>query len=88
MIITTDLVDAFLKCPTKCFLRSCEEVGTGNAYADWVRIRRDFFRSEGIKRLAAELAPDKYATSTLVFTRCRQEPLFANLLPTRGGGRE
>ena len=37
MIITTDLVEAFLKCPTKCFLRSLGETGVGNQYADWVR---------------------------------------------------
>jgi hypothetical protein len=36
MVITTDLVEAFLKCPTKCFLRSRAEVANVNAYADWV----------------------------------------------------
>jgi hypothetical protein len=30
MIITDDLVETFLKCPTKCFFRSCGEVGAGN----------------------------------------------------------
>jgi hypothetical protein len=51
--LTTDLVEAFLKCPTKCFLRARAEVETGNAYADWVRTQGDIFRSEGIKRLVA-----------------------------------
>src|SRR5438094_4287950 len=64
MTITTGLVEAFLKCPTKCFLRSREEVGTGNAYADWVRTRSDFYVSEGVKRLAAGVAPDKCVTGT------------------------
>jgi hypothetical protein len=36
MTITNDLVETFLKCPTKCFLRSCGEAGTGNLYAAWV----------------------------------------------------
>ena len=62
MIITTDLVEAFLKCPTKCFLRSRKEVGAGNAYGDWLRTKTDSFRSEGIKRLMAVVAPDKCAT--------------------------
>ncbi|PYU36955.1 MAG: hypothetical protein DMG54_35305 [Acidobacteria bacterium] len=61
MIITNDLVETFLKCPTKCFLRSCGEAGTGNAYAAWVRIKNDVFRIEGTKRLVAEVPPDKCA---------------------------
>ena len=61
MTITDDLVEAFLKCPTKCFLRSRGEAGAGNAYAAWVRIKNDVFRIEGTKRLVAEVAPDKCA---------------------------
>jgi hypothetical protein len=61
MIITNDLVETFLKCPTKCFLRSGGEAGTGNAYAAWVRTKNDVFRIEGTKRLVAEVAPDKCA---------------------------
>src|ERR1700719_4482933 len=62
MDITTDLVEAFLKCPTKCFLRAQAVVETGNAYAGWFRTESDVFRSEGIKRLMAGVAPDKCAT--------------------------
>jgi predicted RecB family nuclease len=63
-IITTDLVAAFLKCPTKCFLRAHAEGQTGNTYADWVRAKSDAFRRQGIKRLLAGVAPDKCATGT------------------------
>jgi hypothetical protein len=66
MTITIDLVEAFLKCPTKCFLRSGREAGTGNAYAAWVRTKNDVFRIEGTKRLVAEFAPDKCAIGTQV----------------------
>ncbi len=59
MDITTGLMQAYLKCPTKCYLRARDEVGTGNAYADWVRTQSDFFRSEGIKRMVAGVAPGK-----------------------------
>ena len=31
MTITTDLVEAYLECPTKCFLLSRGEVGTGES---------------------------------------------------------
>jgi hypothetical protein len=64
MIITNDLVETFLKCPTKCFLRSRGEAGTGNAYAAWVRTKNDVFRIEGTKRLVAGVAPDKCAIGT------------------------
>jgi len=64
MPITTDLVEAFLNCPTKCFLRARSEVETGNPYADWVGTESDVFRSEGIRHLVAGVAPDKCATVT------------------------
>jgi hypothetical protein len=64
MVITNDLVEAFLKCPTKCFLRSCGEVGTGNAYATWVRTKNNVFRIEGTKRLVAGVAPDRCVIGT------------------------
>jgi hypothetical protein len=51
MIITADIVEAFLKCPTKCYLRSVGEVGAGNACADWFRIQKESCRSAAIKRL-------------------------------------
>jgi hypothetical protein len=44
MTITNDLVETFLKCPTKCFLRSRGEAETGNAYAAWVQTKNDVFR--------------------------------------------
>src|SRR5262245_42883385 len=61
MKITTDLMEAFLKCATKCYLRAREEVPTGNAYADWLRTQSEIFRREGIKRLVAGFPPDKCA---------------------------
>ena len=64
MTITTDLVEAYLKCPTKCFLLSRQEVGTGNAYADWARTKSTSFCYEGIQRLVVGVAPDKCVTST------------------------
>ncbi len=64
MIITNDLVEAFLKCPTKCFLQSCGEVGTGNAYATWVRTKNKVLRIEGTKRLVAGVAPDRCVIGT------------------------
>jgi hypothetical protein len=51
MPITSDLFEAYLKCPTKCFLRSLGETGTNNSYANWVRTQYLSYSSEGIKQL-------------------------------------
>jgi len=51
MKITSDLFDAFLKCPTKCYLRSTGQSGAGNAYAEWVREQNEAYRKEAAQRL-------------------------------------
>jgi predicted RecB family nuclease len=58
MNITSYLFEAYLKCPTKCFLRSHGEAGAGNAYADWVRSQTDSYRNEQIKELTTTAARD------------------------------
>ena len=68
MTITADIVEAFLKCPTKCYLRSLGEVGTGNAFAEWVRTQNELWRREGIKRLMAGTAPGECVGSPSVTT--------------------
>jgi predicted RecB family nuclease len=50
MNITAHVFEAYLKCPTKCFLRSIGEAATGNAYADWVRVQNESYRNTGVKR--------------------------------------
>jgi hypothetical protein len=51
MTITPRLFEAYLKCPTKCFLRSLDETGAGNAYADWVHSQNASYMREGVTRL-------------------------------------
>jgi predicted RecB family nuclease len=51
MKITGSLFEAGLKCLTRCFFLSLGEHGAGNAYADWVRLKTDTYRREGIKAL-------------------------------------
>jgi len=53
-IITASLFEAYLKCPTKCFLRSGSETGQGNAYADCVIAQNESYRNGGINRLMGE----------------------------------
>ena len=59
MTITPHLFAAYLKCPTKCWLRSTGESASGNVYAGWVRDRDEASREKGIKRLIAE-APEGF----------------------------
>jgi hypothetical protein len=51
MKITSPLFEAFLKCPTKCYLRSLGETGSGNEYADWVRAQAESYEREAGQRL-------------------------------------
>jgi predicted RecB family nuclease len=58
MNITSNLFEAYLKCPTKCFLRSRGEAGAGNEYADWVRVQTELYRNDRIKDLKTIAARD------------------------------
>jgi hypothetical protein len=51
MKITSQLFEAFLKCVTKCHLRSLGETGSGNEYADWVRAQDESYQREASCRL-------------------------------------
>ncbi len=51
MRITSSLFEAFLKCPTKCYLRSLGETGSGNEYAEWVRGQVESYGREAAWRL-------------------------------------
>src|ERR1039458_4823013 len=63
MKLTSALFDAFLKCPTKCYLRSTGQTGAGNAYAEWVREQNDAHRKEAMQRLVT-LAEGEVAVTT------------------------
>jgi len=62
MNITSDIFGAYLKCPTKCFLRAHGESGSGNEYADWVRTESEAYRVEGLRRMTAEIPPGDCVT--------------------------
>jgi len=48
---SSQLFEAYLKCPTKCWLLSRGEPGEGNAYAEWVKGQNESYRVEGVRRL-------------------------------------
>ena len=51
MKITPFLFDAFLKCPTKCWLRAHDETPSGNTYAEWVLSQNEAYRAAQTDRL-------------------------------------
>jgi hypothetical protein len=55
MKLTSALFGAYLKCPTKCYLGSTGQSGSGNAYAEWVREQSDAYRADAAKGLIAGL---------------------------------
>ena len=54
MRITSPLFDAFLNCPTKCYLRSLGEVESGNAYVTWAQNQTQSYRAAEVERLCRD----------------------------------
>jgi predicted RecB family nuclease len=49
--VTSRLFEAYLACPTKCYLQSIGEVAADNDFAIWNEIRSETYRCEGVQRL-------------------------------------
>lgn len=62
MPITSHLFEAYLKCQTKCFLRSLNEPAAGNRFSNWVQAQQASYLSEGIKRLTQGAAQNECIT--------------------------
>lgn len=76
MAITSQIFEAYLKCPSKCWFRSLGEEGTGNVYADWVRTRSEAYRTAGIEQLmngvtSAERAVAQTGSLNVKTAKCR-----------------
>ena len=63
MKITPAVFEAYLKCPTKCWLRAAGEAATGNTYAEWVQAQNASYRETGTARLLAASPQDEVACS-------------------------
>jgi predicted RecB family nuclease len=61
--ISPDLFEAFLKCPTKCWLRATNEPGSGNDYSEWVKSQTASYRATETGRLLSEIPKDESAVS-------------------------
>jgi CRISPR/Cas system-associated exonuclease Cas4 (RecB family) len=51
MRISSDLFNAFLKCPTKCWLREGGKPASGNAYAEWMTSQNGSYYATELERL-------------------------------------
>ncbi len=65
MKITSECFEAFQECPTKCYLRSKGERGTGNTFADWLAEQHIAYRTNGIHRLTADCRAKECFTGCL-----------------------
>jgi len=63
MGISSDLFAAFLKCPTKCWLRAAGEPASGTAYAEWVKSQNECYHATEIERLLSETPKCEVAVS-------------------------
>ena len=52
--VTSRLFEAYLACPTKCYLQSIGEVAADNDFAIWNEMRSETYRCEGVQRLTTD----------------------------------
>ncbi|MDP2157918.1 MAG: TM0106 family RecB-like putative nuclease, partial [Nitrospirota bacterium] len=60
MIITSDIFAAYLKCPSKCWLRFQGEEAAGNMYSQWAGKQNQRYRNEALKRILDNLDKDDF----------------------------
>lgn len=63
MKITPELFHAYLKCPTKCWLRANGEPPSGNPYAEWVQAQNQSYRLTETRRLVSGMPDGEVAVS-------------------------
>jgi predicted RecB family nuclease len=52
--VTSRLFEAYLACPTKCYLQSISEVPANNDFVSWYETRSEAYRREGVQRLRTD----------------------------------
>jgi predicted RecB family nuclease len=63
MITSPQLFESYLQCPTKCWLSSRAEPPAGNSYADWVKVRKNSYLQDVLKRLLTKFSESECATA-------------------------
>jgi hypothetical protein len=65
MNITSRLFEAFLKCPSKCFLRSRGETATENGCANSIQAENETYRRVSTDQVTAGTLQDEHATGAI-----------------------
>jgi len=53
-LVTSRLFEAYLACPTKCYLQSVGEVAGANDFAIWSETQCETYRLDGLKRIMVD----------------------------------
>jgi predicted RecB family nuclease len=72
MIVSSRLFEAYLECPTKCWLYSRAEQGAGNAYAEWTRSQNEIYYESGLKYLLEIFPKSDRATEALISAQVKE----------------
>ena len=83
MKISPELFQAYLKCPTKCWLRAVGEPATGNTYAEWVKTQDETCRVNETARLTGEFPNGEVAASPEPETLKSAKWLIATNVPVQ-----
>ena len=59
MINSTPILEAYLKCPSKCWFLFFGKKGDANIYSDFVRNQNSAYRAAGLERLMAKTQRSK-----------------------------
>jgi hypothetical protein len=60
MIISSNVFEAYLNCPSKCWFRFRNEVGTGHMYSQWQETQNRSYCKEALKRLIDNTHTDDF----------------------------
>jgi hypothetical protein len=87
MKISAEVFEAYLDCPTKCYLRSRGETASGNPYSDWVDVRMEAYRAAGIGRLMRAVPQGECLLEQGAADGLRGPELPVPVLPSSPGSR-
>ena len=63
MIITPDIFEAYLKCPSKCWFRFQAEEAPGNPYSLWAEKQNNLYREKALKRILDNIGGNDFISS-------------------------
>ena len=71
MIITSQVFEAYLKCPLKCWLQHYGEECAGNIYADWIRNQNESYLIHGTEQLLNAVTSVELADTQTAFLKIK-----------------